>query len=813
MNALLDAAVGYGARGWPVFPCHPATKRPLTPRGERGEGGVKHATTDAATIRAWWQRFPIALIGMRTGAASGLFVVDVDAGVDEETGEVFEVDKLIDDLERVIGVKLTQTWAVATPRGGQHLYYQVPNDTIVGNRTDLLGSRSRIDIRGENGYVILPPSVRADGHGYTWLVEPKIKDERPARAPQALLDCSLRLGKWERGADRGDEPISKRAPAPRAAASTEARGEAIRRYGAAALVNQTKAVGQASAGTRNDALNKAALALGHLVGANALSETVVRTALEEACRANGLAKDDGIASVRGTIESGLKAGIAQPTDLSKIGTGAGKGRPHEPLSGDTPAGRRRAPPQRDVLVGLTEFDELWHDADRDPYVSFTVDTHREHWPIRSAPFRRLLAGRFFEETGATIGGQALEDTLRLLEARAAKGPEYVPYRRIGTANAKIYLDLCDAKWRAVEIDKDGWQIIAKPPVKFLRARGMRPLPDPEAGYEIALLRSFLNVRSDDDFLIIVAWCIGALRPNGPYAVLAVSGEQGSAKSFFFRVLRSLVDPSIAPIRAAPRDERDLLVQAYNAHIIALDNLSSIAPWLADALCRLSTGGGLSTRMLHTDRDEVIFEAARPVMLNGIPQLTDRADLASRSLEINLPRIPEGKHRLEDELLAEFEIARPRILGAFLDAVSSALKNLASTKLAAAPRLADFAKWIVAASPGLGWEPDQFLAAYDQNRRDVGESAFEADHVAMAIRDLVAVDHPNGWQGTATELLAALDLRASEGLRKSQAWPKSAHALGNRIERAAPLLRTRGITVERRRSGVRTIAIGPVNVSI
>jgi putative DNA primase/helicase len=350
--SLVEAALGYAARGWAVLPTHPETKRPLTPKGEHGEGGLKHATTNANTIRAWWKRWPQASIGLRTGAPSGVFVVDIDAGVDEKTGEVFEVDKLIDDLERAIEAKLPDdTWAVATPRGGRHLYYQVPKDTIIGNRTDLLGNESRIDIRGDDGYVILPPSARPDGKTYAWLIAPKIAGELPARSPQKLLDCILRRGRWQGGADSDGESISKRASPRRGEASADARAAAIRKYGLVALDKQTKNVEQAAAGTRNDALNKAALALGHLVGAGVLAESAVRAKLEDACQANGLAKDDGLVSVRATITSGLKAGIAEPTDLSKIGTRAGKGGPVKPRDDGEPAGRRRAPPQRDVRSG------------------------------------------------------------------------------------------------------------------------------------------------------------------------------------------------------------------------------------------------------------------------------------------------------------------------------------------------------------------------------------------------------------------------------------------------------------------------------
>src|SRR5262249_14045690 len=160
----------------------------------------------------------------------------------------------------------------------------------------------------------------------------------------------------------------------------------------------------------------------------------------------------------------------------------------------------------------------------------------------------------------------------------------------------------------------------------------------------------------------------------------------------------------------------------------------------------------------------------------------------------------------DELLADFEQSRPRILGALLDAVSRALGNIDAVKLDRAPRMADFAKWVTAAEPGLGWEPGAFLAAYSENQRDVSEAAFEADTVAIAVWKLVPTE--GRFEGTPTELLDAINRYASETTKKARSWPQSAAQLGNRLARAAPLLKAKGGTVHRVHSGVRTVIIVP-----
>jgi hypothetical protein len=133
----------------------------------------------------------------------------------------------------------------------------------------------------------------------------------------------------------------------------------------------------------------------------------------------------------------------------------------------------------------------------------------------------------------------------------------VVHIRVGGLDGRLYLDLGDDAWRAAEIDATGWRVIDNPPVRFRRAAGMRPLPMPVPGGSVTALRSFLNVQSDADFVLVVAWVLAVLRNRGPYPVIVLSGEQGSAKSAFSAILRALLDPNTAPLPTLPREDRDL----------------------------------------------------------------------------------------------------------------------------------------------------------------------------------------------------------------------------------------------------------------
>jgi hypothetical protein len=326
---------------------------------------------------------------------------------------------------------------------------------------------------------------------------------------------------------------------------------------------------------------------------------------------------------------------------------------------------------------------------------------------------------------------------------------------------------------------------------------MKALPEPGRGGSIAALRSFLNVQSDADFALVVAWILAAMRDKGPYPALVVSGEQGSAKSTFSSIVRALLDPNTAPLRALPREDRDLFIAATNGHVLVFDNVSGLPAWISDTLCRLATGGGFAVRQLYSDQDEVLFDAARPVILNGIEDIVTRPDLADRAIFLTLAPIPEDRRRPEAELWASFEAERPRILGILLDVVVEGLKRLPATRLPRLPRMADFAVWATACETSL-WPAGTFGSAYCGNRDEAIAGVIDADPVAAAVRAMIAAQ--TEWTGTASDLLDALGEFVGERIVKSKTWPDSPRALSGRLRRAATFLRKTGVEIGFEREG-------------
>jgi hypothetical protein len=445
---------------------------------------------------------------------------------------------------------------------------------------------------------------------------------------------------------------------------------------------------------------------------------------------------------------------------------------------------------------------MWATPDGKAFATIGVRDHVEHHPIRSTALRRYLSSTYYRTCKTTPNAEAIASALGVLEGRALYEGQVFP---TGTRVARdadgmfVYLDLGDSDWKTVEIDSTGWRLVASIdcPIRFRRSGAMRPLPLPERGGSLSGLRDLVNVGSDDDFRLVVGWLVGALRPTGPYPLLALHGEQGSAKTSTARMLRALVDPNASPVRAEPRDARDLMIAARHSWVIALDNLSQVQPWLSDALCRLATGGGFSTRELYSDDSEMIFESMRPVILTGISELATRGDLLDRCIVTTLPRIWETARKTEAEIDASFEAARPKLLGATLDAISTAMLRERDVRLDRLPRMADFAIWVSAAEPALGWSAGSFVGAYSANRLSANETALEASRVAAEMIRLAA---RAPWQGTAAELLGTLEKAIPapdlDRLRKIKgAWPGNARALAGHVRRIAPNLRAAGIAVE------------------
>ena len=430
------------------------------------------------------------------------------------------------------------------------------------------------------------------------------------------------------------------------------------------------------------------------------------------------------------------------------------------------------------------------------YVRVSRNGHVEVIKIASSNYRHYLRYEFEQSYGKIVNQQTLENVVKHLESFAIMtGKVEAVCCRIGGANGNIYVDLGNPEFEAVEITPLGWSIVKTAPVNFFRSKGHGEIPKPVKGGSVELLKKFVNIISADDFALFVSWLVASLRPLGPYVILIITGEQGAAKSTLVRLSKATIDPAVADNRIAPDNARDLFISAKNTWIVAWDNLSECPEWLSDALCLMATSGVFCTRKMYADDEETIIRAMRPVALASIVDLIKRGDMAERSILLSLPEIKPSKRKDEKTFWAEFEVAKPLILGALFDAVSAGLAHIDAVNLADIPRMADFAKWAYAAAEGLPWSPEEFLHAYLKNQKKIVDLVIDADPVAVAV--LALMENQPTWCDTATATLNALEQLdvVTDRVKKSRNWPGAANKLRGHLQREAAFLRTKGIEIE------------------
>ncbi|MBL8408437.1 MAG: hypothetical protein JNJ81_11635, partial [Candidatus Accumulibacter sp.] len=332
--------------------------------------------------------------------------------------------------------------------------------------------------------------------------------------------------------------------------------------------------------------------------------------------------------------------------------------------------------------------------------------------------------------------------------------------------------------------------VEKPPVLFVRTKTMRPLPEPRTPGRLDKLWAHINIPEDRRFLLLT-WILDCYRPDTPFPILELSGEQGSAKSSTQRHLRDLTDPNKVALRGRPKTVEDIYVGAANNWLVSFENLSHLTQEQQDALCTLATGGGFATRQFYTNGEEHVLESKRPVVLNGINPVASQPDLIERAISIEAPVIPPERRKDEQALAAAWQEDYPFILAGLLDAFSEALRRLPDIKLAHKQRMADFQLLGEAIARGQGHPPGCFSKLYADAVGEGTDRSLETYGIANALQVLMSTAR-KPWEGTFLMLMTALS--SLPGVDHSH-WPKSARGLAHQLKRVAPGLRRRGIHVE------------------
>ncbi len=453
--------------------------------------------------------------------------------------------------------------------------------------------------------------------------------------------------------------------------------------------------------------------------------------------------------------------------------------------------------QADEMLALGKAAGLTHLRDDlgEPFLQISIDGHQEVWPAGSRSARSWLTRLYHQAHDRAPNLTAIGTAVNALQSQARlEGHPVRLMNRVSAQDGNIYCDLADHAWRQVRITADSWEVLATPPPLFRRYMHQQPQVLPASDGSIEDLFELINFADPNGKLLLMVYLVTALIPDIPHPVCIVYGPQGSSKTTMSKMLSQLIDPSQAPVQSLP-EKPDVLIQALAHNWMPIfDNVSGLPRWASDIFCRSATGEGFTKRALYTDDEDFIWTFRRCPILNGINVAAIQPDLLDRAILLGLERIDPKDRRSEEELWADFESLRPRLLGAMFTTLSQAMREKPKIYPSALPRMADFAHWGMAVAAALGYQPGEFLTAYDENIRRQNNEVISAHPLAAALVEF-AENHPT-WGGSATELLGLLDQIAGKlHLRTDdRAWPRQPNQLTRKLNELAATLQDAGVAV-------------------
>lgn len=457
--------------------------------------------------------------------------------------------------------------------------------------------------------------------------------------------------------------------------------------------------------------------------------------------------------------------------------------------------------------------ELAHDDMREPYIRVTVDEKKMLFKLRSSEFKRFFSYRYMQANNTSPAGKLINTSIEYLEGKAIFESEMIEpdVRLIGDAD-QIEIDLCDNSYQVVKITREGFEL-GQPEGFFLRRHGLLALPEPialtdEQCHEaIADFKSILNV-SDEQFVLVIGAVLMGFHSDGPYPVLFVQGEHGSAKGSLCEAIKSVLDPNKTAHTALPSNAGDLLIQATSNRVLSFDNLSeyTFTKKHSDLFAQMATGVGLRKRQLYTDDGECVICVSRMTLMNGIDDVVTQSDLGSRTIGLRLTPVDKQSRISKREFNDRLEQVRPNFFSAVVKVISCILRNFDETHIESSARMFDMIQWVTAGESQLGWEAGTFQRIYEQNQIEVMEIGLGEDPLATAL--IRFMNNNPSWRGDASRLLSCLNASAERGFRNSKTWPRSPISLGRGLTRIETSLRLMGITMTRngRSASERTIEL-------
>ena len=347
--------------------------------------------------------------------------------------------------------------------------------------------------------------------------------------------------------------------------------------------------------------------------------------------------------------------------------------------------------------------------------------------IESESVNSVVISIFKENKLGNCNKQIIEEIFAHLESEAYMSPvtKDVSLRFGRDESDNIIIDLVDNGYCIIDAEKFRLTRSVQPP--FYRSQKMLSLPIPtnvEIEVFLSKFKSKFNLENSNDYILVLAFIIKAIIPkSGANPILILQGLQGTGKTTISKIIKKLVDPTHPLLVAPPKKIDDVIVTAHSSLLLAFDNLSGLNAEMSDLFCRISSGVGFTKRALYSNDKEIIYDISRPVLFNGIDELTTRADFFDRAIIINLSKISKEKRKSESRLDKDFDEDYSYLFSGIVSLISPILKILPTIQETNLPRMTEFARLGIALEHVLNLSQETFLSVFDKNSLEKSEAAF------------------------------------------------------------------------------------------
>ncbi|MDO9183441.1 MAG: hypothetical protein Q7U04_13585 [Bacteriovorax sp.] len=459
----------------------------------------------------------------------------------------------------------------------------------------------------------------------------------------------------------------------------------------------------------------------------------------------------------------------------------------------------------DVVTSFTHDHNaiFFQDHNGSSYCNLTKNNKKDSLEITSQQMRDTLRN-FCRKKKIEVSKHKLEEIIYEFDSLAFESSNKQDvFIRAGVdkKTGYLYFDHCDDEGNITCVMPGKISTQQDCPISFIRPNKQCPIPIPLKEDYALFLKKFerlWNLKNKNYSILILVYILNALKKDsGSYAILILEGGQGQGKSTASKYIKNLIDPTQPPLSSPPRNMEQISVIASSGYLVAIDNISGINSELADAFCRISTGGGVHFRVLYTNNREVVYNLQRPVLINGIDEPTNRADFLDRAIVLELQLIPYEMRESEMSLQEKFQTDLPYLIGGIYSLLADVLERLPKISHHNLPRMTDYARIGIAVEQILGMEKGSFLKIYNQNIHEKSENSFWNDEMCSLIYNKLDDDMYKRREGIrGSIMMIKKDLYQSERGKFNSLAPKTIKGFASHLKRIEPVLKTRGIIVER-----------------